>query len=110
MPTKTEERELLREIEKLISPHLHSESYGIGALNDLCIAWGQAMDSDWPLDCLKRGKEERAKRLAEYDERDKHRDDKSLAKAESIVAEAYRRADQVKQQLRDSIKDILADI
>ena len=56
--SKTKEREAMESVAAILIPlSVHSDTYGIGAMMDLCHAWARAMDTDMPLDYFTRDRE-----------------------------------------------------
>lgn len=85
MLKKDEERIILEQVAAIITPHLaHADTYGLHACYDLCIAWVKALDSDMPLECFQRSKDETRQAQEEAERRAKAIIDEANARAEAI--------------------------
>jgi predicted solute-binding protein len=56
--SKSAERAAMEQIASILLPmSMHTDTYGVGAMLDLCHAWARAMDTDMPLECFTRDRE-----------------------------------------------------
>ena len=56
--SKSAERAVMEKIASILLPiSMHTDTYGVGAMLDMCHAWARAMDTDMPLECFTRDRE-----------------------------------------------------
>jgi len=56
--SKSAERNAMTQVAAILLPiSMHTDTYGVGAMLDMCQAWARAMDTDMPLECFTRDRE-----------------------------------------------------
>lgn len=106
--SKSAEREAMHKVASILLPiSMYTETYGVGAMMDLCHAWARAMDTDMPLECFQRDKAEVESARKACDAECARKLDMASAEAARIIKAAEEKAQRIAAICQDRARQAI---
>lgn len=106
--SKSDERAAMEAVATILTPlAAHVDSYGIGAMMDNLYAWQRAIDTDTPMECHQRDRQEAAAAKKSCDEECQRRLAAAQQEAERIITNASQRAERVSALVNERMRALV---